>query len=274
MLFAILLLRKRLHIYSKALKPNQNAPIISVTTFPNRITTLWMMIESLFRQTIQPEKIIVTLSIEEFPNKMKDIPSSLTNYIERGVEFLFVEDNLKAHKKYYYTFQTYPNRTIITVDDDCYYWEDTIERLMRLHERFPDCVCANIAASIQIEHFHDYNKWKRINKNENYQNVSSLAIGCGGVLYPKEFRPVLLFDKTKINLLCPYADDLWLKANELICNTKVIVGKFMNDPIPIYKTQKHSLNHINNTLGRNSQQWKQLDEAFNLKQYLTNNHRS
>ena len=41
--------------------------VVSLTTFPARIDNLWMVLDSLFRQRTRPDKIVVALTQEEFP---------------------------------------------------------------------------------------------------------------------------------------------------------------------------------------------------------------
>ena len=62
-------------------KVNQESDIIiSLTTFPARISTLWLTIYSLFRQTLMPKKIVLWLSSLQFPNGLEDLPKKLTRF--------------------------------------------------------------------------------------------------------------------------------------------------------------------------------------------------
>ena len=51
--------------------------IISLTSYPARIDTVHLTIRSILRQTVQADKILLWLSIEEFPNKYADLPQNL-----------------------------------------------------------------------------------------------------------------------------------------------------------------------------------------------------
>lgn len=42
--------------------------IVSLTTFPARISTVWITIETIFRQEVMPDRIVLWLAKEQFPN--------------------------------------------------------------------------------------------------------------------------------------------------------------------------------------------------------------
>ena len=50
--------------------------IVSITSFPARINEIWITIETLLRQSFKPDKIILWLGEEQFPDKQ--LPESLT----------------------------------------------------------------------------------------------------------------------------------------------------------------------------------------------------
>ena len=43
--------------------------VVSLTSFPKRIDTVDIVIKSMFKQTVIPDKILLYLSKEEFKNK-------------------------------------------------------------------------------------------------------------------------------------------------------------------------------------------------------------
>lgn len=47
---------------------------------------------------------------------------------------------MRAHGKYHYAMQDFPNSIIVTVDDDMIYPNDTIESLWNAHVKYPNCV--------------------------------------------------------------------------------------------------------------------------------------
>lgn len=247
--------------------------IVSLTTFPARISTVWMVIESLFNQSVQPREIRLYLSKEEFPCQDRQLPKSLLKYVGLGLSIIFVDRNIMPHIKYVYAFQDIllnkKDYLVITVDDDMYYRKDMVEHLLKLHKLFPNCVCANSSRTIKVGS--SYNNW--INEAEAMSpSHKYLALGVGGVLYPvKLFTDKRMFDYEMIRKYCLRADDLWLKAFELINNIPVVTGDLYISFIDIIGTQAIALSATNtddNSNENNNTQWKSLNELFKVDNLL------
>ena len=264
----LLLLKKKLGLLTvPPLKINPDGPIVSLTTFPARFENLWMVLYCLYQQTMLPQRIVVTLVNSEVPGGYDSLPDSLKYYSDKGVEFLFVDENLKPHNKYFYTRQKYSNNIVITVDDDFLYLKDTIERLMKLHQKYPNCICTNRGSEIiitntgEIDH---YANWKYILRQSGPSN-RIIALGFAGVLYPPSFNHKELYNVNKIKRLSLSADDLWLKAMEILSDSKVVVGDYYAVPTTIPSSQRISLKSINNgTENRNDKCMKNLQNEYDL----------
>lgn len=199
---------------------NDSSIIISLTSFPARIGTIWITITSLFNQTVKPFKVILWLAEEQFPHH--EVPANLEKLKKRGLEIRFCED-LKPHKKYYYAMQEFPEHHIVTVDDDIFYPENFIEQLWKGHEKYPDTVICHWSHKIAVdeqEAFLPYNDW--IDNGEESPSYSTLAVGCNGILYPPSSLPEEAFDKKKIVENVLYTDDLWLKCMEILNGWKTV----------------------------------------------------
>ena len=70
--------------------------IISLTSYGKRIYDVYLTIESLMRQTIKPNKIILWLAEDEF--SLDNIPQTLKNIQKRGLTIEFCED-IRSYKK-------------------------------------------------------------------------------------------------------------------------------------------------------------------------------
>lgn len=68
--------------------------IISLTSFPARISTLHITISSLLCQTKKPNMIILQLSEDEFPNKENDLPENLLKLKEFGLTINWNKGNI------------------------------------------------------------------------------------------------------------------------------------------------------------------------------------
>lgn len=251
---------------------NQNI-VVSLTSFPKRIDDVWMVIDSICRQIMKPGLICLTLSEKEFPQKEKNLPPRLLQYKKNGLKILWVKNDLKPHKKYWASMRLYPNKYIITVDDDIYYRKDLIAHLWDLSQKFENCVCANNVASILNEDFKllGYNHWSHKNVISNHPSHNYIAKGNGGIIYPPSiFKNQEAFNEDLIIQTCLKADDLWLKANELINNVKVVKGDYYPTAIELSGSQKVALMKTNtsNINNENDKQWAQIDAELNITQLL------
>lgn len=272
-LFLILKIENFLGFRKSETLKNQGNVIISLTTFPKRVGTVWMTIESLFNQSVQPREIRLYLTKEEFPGKEKQLPKSLLRYVDRGLKIYFVDNNLMPHNKYFYVFQDVlkekEERLVVTVDDDMYYRFDMLKHLLNLHESFPNCVCANSVHTIKPGH--SYNEW--IDDIEaDIPSHKYLALGVCGVLYPvKMFTDKRMYDESTIRKYCLRADDLWLKAFELINSIPVVTSDLYISFVDLPGTQSTALN-ATNTIStskvNNDSQWKNLNDLFNVDKRL------
>ena len=217
--------------------------IVSLTSFPARINNLWIVVESLLRQSVSPQKIIIWLSKEQFTSQ--SIPLSLQKLESRGVEIRLVDGDIKSHKKYYYVFQEYPTSLVMLADDDIIYPSDLIESLLIARK--------SLNAKKVIAHKYGYRmKWDNNGHLLPYNNWGAfyspytgedLFFGSGGgtLVRPSDFyKDVLNLDLAL--KLCPKADDVWLNAMARLGGCKYV--KVQDGPIlsiqnkedvPLYK---------------------------------------
>lgn len=242
--------------------------VVSLTSFPARMQGLHLVIKSLLMQTVKPGKIMLYLSADEFPRREEDLPTTLCALVGNGLSVRFVDGNLRSHKKYYYAFKDFPDSTVITVDDDILYPQYTIERLVSLSRCYCNAVCANIIRVIGMDGdtFMPYRKWGKYNIGTESCSMLNAAIGCGGVLYPPRWYDESLFDTEKSMSLCPYADDLWLKAHQLVRHVAVAFpGEYFPKPIELPGTARSALQrHNNGKRNMNDIQWERVDREFGL----------
>lgn len=200
--------------------------IVSLTTFPERIDYVDMAIKSLLHQSIRPEKIVLWLSKEQF-DSIK-LPRKLEQLCEYGLEICYCADDLMAHKKYYYAMQKFPDKAIVTYDDDLIYPEDSIEKLLLQYQKYPDAIICNRGREILVVEgkVAPYDSWnvdgRILAGTPSYRIMPSTG---AGTLYPPSCMPTETFDKEKIVRYALTADDLWMKAMS-------IYGK-----VPVVRTQ-------------------------------------
>lgn len=236
--------------------------IVSLTTFPDRIDLVWITISSLMQQTMKPCKIILWLAEEQFPDKK--LPKSLVSLQKRGLDIRYCDD-LKPHKKYFYTMQKYPEYFIVTADDDIFYPENHIEQLWKGQEKYPNAIICHWNHKIRVDknrNFYPYNEWK--DDEKRIPSLLNLAVGCNGVLYPPHCLSEKAFQKEVVQKYALYTDDLWLKCMEVLKNCEVVN---CNETTLIYysilKAQKVGLWKLNTGQEQNNDKvWLKLMELY------------
>lgn len=238
--------------------------IVSLTTYGKRIYDVHLTIESLFRQTIKPSKIILWLAENEF--NQKNIPCMLKNLQRKGLEIGFCKD-LKSYKKLIPTLKKYPDDVIITVDDDIIYSFDLIEKLIHKHEKNKTSIIASRAHKYKLKsekEFFSYNKWEKEVKEDKNLFLTSGA----GTLFPPKVFDKDFFDISKIFELSPFADDIWINAMLLKNNKKIILideeRKYLEKHVLIKTGQDIALHLINLGQSRNDTQLKSVFDYYNL----------
>jgi|GEM_PF-6803634 glycosyltransferase involved in cell wall biosynthesis len=239
--------------------------IVSMTSYPGRMGTIDQTIRTLMKQTVKPEAIVLWLSEEQFPGGKKDVPASVLSLLGRGLDIQFRKGDLKPHKKYFYALQEFPDKIVITVDDDILYEPDTIEKLMESYRLFPNAVSAMRVHRILFSEgkVKPYSEWK-LNDPSFFRNPSRLAMatGAGGVLYPPGIMPESLFDEEAIMDTCLFGDDLWLKTNELLAGIPVVLAAPSRELAYVEGTQSEALWIDNKEGGRNDSQIAGISSLF------------
>ena len=206
----------------KSLSHKESSIIASLTTYPPRINSCWLTITSLFNQNFKNFKIVLVLSLEEFPTKK--IPWTLKLLQRKGLEILWVKENYKSYKKLIPPKKKYPNSIIITFDDDLIYEKWRISELISEHKIFPKSIIGHRGRKIKINkdnRVESYLNWRLCSKRSN--SKYTFLTGSGGALYP----PNKLFDKlvknySLANKLCPNGDDIFFWAIAYHSNINII----------------------------------------------------
>lgn len=226
--------------------------IVSLTSYPARISYVHLAIKSLMLQSYKPDRIILWLAEEQFPDKQ--LPKELTDLCAYGLEIRFVE-NLYGHKKYFYILQEQKkNELVMTYDDDLIYPPNSIKRAVKTHRKHPSTIVCNRAQALA------YNKEGKVKNPGRWATISSEGVHkpsyklCpstgGGCLYP---YGVLHEDAKRADLIRELAlkgDDLWIMFMATAKGTPIVKTRKYHRPFcPINNTQTVQLstgNLINN----------------------------
>ena len=236
--------------------------IVSFTSFPARIHTLWIVVETILRQTSKPDKLILWISKKEFPT-LDSLPKKLLNQRKRGLEIMLVDENIRSHKKYYYVMKEYPEDYIITIDDDLIYNGTLIQKLVEAERKNPGCVCsfARELPTYKNGELDSYYRWPKTYKDPIGKDLFTAGPGekyfflTGiGTIYPPHS---LYEDITNIKLalkICPLADDIWLNTMARLKKTKTVYVPGYEKWVYICNSNKVGLYTVNNWLSLNDTQ--------------------
>ncbi|WP_158278217.1 MULTISPECIES: glycosyltransferase [unclassified Fibrobacter] len=237
----------------------------SLTTYPARINDCYYTICSILSQRTPVNKIVVTLTKEEFPSGERDIPERILNLKEKGVEFIWADTNLKPHNKYFHIMQKYPEATIITIDDDIIYSRSTFSKLVNSYQKNSKAIIALCTDRFLVkdneilpysESMHCYDS--KINE----PRMDLCANGFAGVLYPPSILPQETFNVDAIKKCAPIADDIWLKYMEIMGKVSVVCACSYKDPIVIPDGQSTALLNQNNLQNQNDVQQKNIEKFY------------
>lgn len=258
----------KIFILSKEIKKEKNNIILSLTSYPARIKTVHKTIKSLLTQTLKPEKIILWLTESEFPKREKNLPKELKKQIKQGLSIEYYKNNIRSYTKLIPTLKKYPNKIIVTADDDIIYKKDWLERLYKDHLKYPNFIVAH-----RITKFiYKSNSFNVIRGGFHYYKKPSFLnelTGVGGVLYfPNCFFEDVLNEDLFMKL-APTNDDIWFWLQAVLKGIKI---KVIDNPYIKLKyvphTQTVGLFNINNK-GKNLF-WKDFNRILNYYPKLKN----
>lgn len=256
--------------HSRVRKPvrlTKKKVIVSLTSFPERISKIWLVIECVLRQTYQPDMILLYLSKEQFPEQEKNLPSRLLKYQKENLlQIIFVDDDLRSHKKYYYAFQSYPNEIVILIDDDIFYVKSMIEDLIRLHREYPNSICCHRAYEIKKTEENavaSYNSWGLVRSFSSPTRKLFHTSG-GGTLYVPAVFSQELFDVERLKELCFHADDVWLNFHAQLAQVDTVKSSYYSDCLPVFRIRDVTLKSYNVQQRGNDEQLENLFTHYKI----------
>lgn len=242
--------------------------VLSLTSYPERIKTVNQVIESLFMQKEQADEIVLWLSIQEFPNKYKDIPEELKCLIGKNkFRIEWVDGNIKSHKKYFYALQNRENITI-TIDDDMRYSSLMVSTLMDSYRKHPYAISARNVHIItkKNEKISPYLDWEsNLTEYIGDERMDLCAIGVNGILYPPGCSQHNWFDLPAIAQNAENQDDLWLKFNEIIDGIPVVYTGLTEEDQMLENLQGNPLYLQNAEGGDNDKSVCKLSDILKVK---------
>lgn len=241
--------------------------IISLTSYPPRFKNIGLCLKSLLLQSVKPDRIIVYFGSDTTES---DITEEMRDFEQYGIEYrIDKEKNLKSHKKYYYALQEFSDAVVVTADDDLIYPKYWLEKMLDVHEKYPNDVCAWRVHKMEFDSngmLKPYADWRWQYRKSSVPRSDLVATGGAGAVYPPNSLLLDSFSVDLINKLCPNADDLWLRCMELLNNKKVVwVKNKQVMPYEIPDEQSIGLNVANVGGGENDKQLRALMDFYDIK---------
>jgi len=199
--------------------------IVSLTSYPKRIHEIKYTIYSLLNQEVKPDKLVLWLSKNEFPNREQDLPKELLKFLKCGLTIRWC-DTLKSYKKLLPSLKSYPNEVIVTADDDLYYPKEWLKLLYDYHIQYPNEILTHRSRRISFNenNIKKYLEWELCQKEEEASFLNFFTTG-GGVLFPPNSLSKIVENKEIYEKICPTGDDIWFWGMAILKDTKIRVVK-------------------------------------------------
>ena len=242
-------------------RPVHEEVIVSLTTFPPRVWQCAVAIESIFRQTIHPTAVLLTLASEEFPGEK--VPWALRKLVKRGLKIAWVHENNKSYDKLLSAHLRYRDSAIVTIDDDKILNPLFLEEMVAAHSQFPNHVIGYRGWEMRCKNGNIRYGEGWVRATEETPSWQLFLPGNAGVLYPKDSLGEKLHRMDIAQSLSPTADDFWFwglvheSRTPLMC-----LGKPPHRPIASMK-RSPALRDVNEA--SNDYQFQKTIDHFQLR---------
>lgn len=219
--------------------------ILSLTSFPERIDEIKFTLYSLLNQNLKPDKLVLWLAREQFPNGEKDIPKDVLNLKKNGLSIRWCND-LGSYKKLIPSLKEYSNDIIVTADDDLFYHENWLKQLYSDHKLYPNNIISQRVRKIKLNNeniLQNYSDWE-LTKEEELPSFLNFSTNGAGSLFPPNSLHKDILNEELFHQLCPSGDDIWVWAMAVLNKTK-IKGVADNMAELIYVNVARELNILN-----------------------------
>lgn len=249
--------------YARSPVTSRGGPVVSLTTYGNRIQSVHLAIESIARGQMRPSRLILWLDDELL---IENLPIGIRRLQSRGLE-VKLSKNYGPHTKYYPYLESLKavEELLVTADDDILYPSNWLMGLAKAFEQFPDFVNCYWARAmiLNLDGMGKYESWGFTGSTK--PSFCNFAIGSAGVIYPIPLQRALKQEGTEFMKCCPKADDLWLHVQALRAGYKVRqIGVRPLPLAPIPGTKSTALSRENVSRGGNDRQIKATYRASDL----------
>lgn len=239
--------------------------VVSLTSYGRRVNKVYYTIISLLRQTIKPHKIILWLDYDHWNDK--NLPKSLLKLARYGLEIKFCKD-IKSYKKLVPTLQEYPDAMVVTCDDDIYYRNNMLERLVKAYKQDPTKIYAHRAHKVVLTkegNLEKYNNWEE--EISDRQGFDVFPTSGGGTLYTRKLLYKDVCNEKLFMKLSPKADDVWNYFMAILNHTPSVVlphRGFIYFPLDVIYQKIHKGSNLSSSNCGDSMNDKQIKDIMNF----------
>lgn len=248
--------------------------IVSLTSYGKRVRgSVVYTVHSLLRQTVRPERVVLWLDEEEYGEG--NLPADLRFLQQYGLEVRYGKD-IGSYTKIIHSLTAFPDKHIITADDDLYYSKHFVEEFTEAHRQHPEAIITGFAkvpltgSDHRLAPYDEWPEYHHVGADFEYDGQRLFPLGVGGVLYPRRVFDGEVTNEAVFRRLCPKADDIWLYIMGLRCGAekRILTGSriayYHTDLLRQYLT-KDRLTATNRFKGENDRQLQALVEHYGVK---------
>lgn len=250
-----------------------DSTIVSLTSYGKRVKgSAIYTIYSLLKQNVRPERVVLWLNEDEYNDNT--ITSCLRFLLDYGLDVRYAKD-IRSYTKIIHSLNLFPDKHIITADDDIYYTKNFVEEFVKAHHDYPHAIITGFAKvpaldmNNQLKSYSDWPEYHHMPTNFKYDTLKLFPLGWAGVFYPSHVFDKEVTNEAVFTTLCPKADDIWLYVMGLRSNAEKRIlpasriAYYHTDLLRQYFT-KDRLTATNRFGGENDVQLKALLEHYEL----------
>lgn len=195
-----------------------SGPVVSVTSYGDRLRSVHLALESIAAGSIRPSRLILWV---DTPEALAHCSPGIERLMKRGLE-VRLSNNFGPHTKYYpYLLATSEFAVpLVTADDDQIYSTWWLRGLMESYLDHPNTVSCYRAHVMRLNGvtLEPYRRWAPCTSTD--PSLLHFATGVSGCIYSPSLLRQLKAAGTEFLQSCPKADDVWLHVHALRAGMK------------------------------------------------------
>jgi hypothetical protein len=191
-----------------------DSTIVSLTSYGKRVNgSALYTIYSLLKQNIRPDRVVLWLNEDEYNDD--NITSDIRFLFDYGLDVRYAKD-IRSYTKIIHSLKMFPDKHIITADDDIYYTKNFVEEFVNAHRLHPKAIITGFAkdpildTNNNLKTYSDWPEYHHVPASFEYDKMKILPLGWAGVFYPSHVFDEEVTNEAVFTTLCPKADDIWL----------------------------------------------------------------